>query len=276
MNLSAALVLFFLSLLPTWLQPTGIPLTIKFYEGFEKSVKVGEGWSSFEFGLTENMRIVTDKARAGNKSVRVNLRKTDPEALWGNKRTELTHNNYGTPARIDSSLRWWAFSHFFPANYAADPAEEIIAQWHDKSPYCSASPMLAIEIIEDRFRAMIRYSTADYCSDKNSVVVKTFDLGPVIRDQWIDWVIHYNPQANGSGYVSIWQNGINLLTYTGPCRYIGSYFPYFKIGLYKWSWMPDWTGVQSILTERSFYFDEVKIADNNASLADFKITEPGK
>ena len=162
--------------------------------------------------------------------------------------------------------QWWRFSNYFPATYAADPAEEIIVQWHDKSPDCSASPTLAIEIKDDRFRAMVRYSTENYCVNRNSIVLKTFDLGPVPKSKWIDWTIHYNPQTNGTGLIEIWKNDSSVLQYKGPCQYIGSYFPYFKIGLYKWSWMPDWKGVQSRQTERIYYLDEIMATSQRSKL----------
>ena len=113
---------------------------------------------------------------------------------------------------------------------------------------------------------MVRYSTANYCENKSSIVLKVFDLGPVPKSKWIDWTIHYNPQTNGTGLIEIWKNDSSVLQYKGPCQYIGSYFPYFKIGLYKWSWMPDWKGVQSRQTERIYYLDEIMVASQRSKL----------
>ena len=240
-----------------------LPRGIMFYEGFESS-RIGKGWQAFEYGSTDNMELVSDIKRAGNQSARILLRRSDPEAQWGNKRTELTYNNFNQASKVDESLRWYAFSNYFPASYAADPAEEVIAQFHDKSTRCSASPTLALEVADDRFRLMIRHSLQHYC-DPGTQVLRSFDLGPVPKEQWIDWVIYYNPVADSSGVVRIWMNGEEKITYNGPCHYNGSRFPYFKIGLYKWQWMQDWQGVQSNQIQRIYYLDEIRIGDIHAT-----------
>lgn len=247
-------------------QGTKKPVTPAFRESFEKEKIFSKGWTAREFAKAENMAFVPAPGRPGNTALQVSLKKSDPESQYGNKRTELTYNNYTRPQDIDTSLTWWGFSNYFPDDYAADPAEEIIAQWHDKSPTCSASPPLAIQIKDDRFRASIIYSTANYCEDRKSIVQKYYDLGPVVKNQWTSWVIHYNPQTDASGEVRIWMNDSLVLAYTGPCQYIGSYFPYFKIGLYKWSWMPEWKGVQSTQTERSYFLDDIRIGNAAAAV----------
>lgn len=233
---------------------------------FESKELNDDDWSAIEFGKKENLRIVPNPVKSGEKVLRIALRKDDPESQYGNKRTELTFNNFPDPHKIDSTIQWYAFSNYFPADYANDPAEEIIAQWHDKSPHCSNSPTLAIEIKEDHFRAVIRYSTADYCEQPKSVVMKTFDLGEVPKNKWLDWKINYHPLTNENGVVKIWLNGQKILDYNGPCQYIGSAFPYFKIGLYKWCWMPEWKGIQSTQTERVYYLDDVIAGTSEAAL----------
>lgn len=240
--------------------------TAIFTEGFDKEKNFSVGWTAREFANPANMAFVTAPGRVGNKALQVSLKKSDPESQYGNKRTELTYNNYSKPEDIDTSLTWWGFSNYFPEAYAADPAEEVIAQWHDKSPTCSASPPLAIQIKDDRFRASIIYSTANYCQDKKSIVQEYFDLGPVQKNSWNKWVIHYMPRTDASGLVEVWINDSLALQYHGPCQYIGSYFPYFKIGLYKWQWMPDWKGEQSTQTERTYFLDDIKIASDGSAL----------
>jgi hypothetical protein len=36
---------------------------------------------------------------------------------------------------------------------------------------------------------------------------------------------------------------------------------YMKIGIYKWPWNPNWTGVPSQVDKRVMYYDELRIAD---------------
>lgn len=205
--------------------------------------------------------------KSGSTALRVELRKSDPEAQYGNKRAELTHNNYSSQSAQNTNLRWWAWSNYFPAaTFAPDPAEEIFAQWHDKSPSTSTSPPLAFEVKNGRYRIVIRYSTTNYTTDPN-YVVKYIDAGPVSYDKWNNWVVNYNPQYTSAGYVKVWLNGNVVVDYKGPCHYNGSWFPYFKIGIYKWLWMG--SGSSSTTTQRVYYVDDVKIGDASASQSTF-------
>lgn len=223
--------------------------------------QVQEGCCSYSLAQSSTQK------RTGSTSMRVELRKSDPEAQYGNKRAELTYNNFNSESSINANIRWYAWSNFFPsATCAVDPAEEIFSQWHDKSPNCSTSPPLAFEMKNGRYRVVIRYSTTAYCSNPN-YVVQYIDLGPIGYDKWNDWVVNYNPQYNSSGFVKIWLNGKLVVNYSGPCHYNGSWFPYWKLGIYKWLWMG--SGSSSTTTQRVYYVDDVKTGDNTASESTF-------
>ncbi len=199
--------------------------------------------------------------------MRVELRKSDPEAQYGNKRAELTYNNFNSSSQINTNVRWYAWSNYFPsATCQVDPAEEIFSQWHDKSSSCSSSPPLAFEMKNGRYRIVIRYATSNYCNGGN-ITTQYFDLGPIGYDQWNDWVVNYNPQYNSTGYVKIWLNGKVVLDYKGACHYNGSLFPYWKLGIYKWLWMG--SGSSSKTTQRVYYVDDVKTGDTKATESTF-------
>lgn len=223
--------------------------------------QVQEGCCSYS--LTQS----SVQKRSGSTSMRVELNKTDPEAQYGNKRAELSYNNFSSQSSINSNVRWYKWSNYFPsATCKIDPAEEIFSQWHDKSPSCSTSPPLAFEMKNGRYRVVIRYSLTNYCSSPN-FVVQYFDLGPIGYDQWNDWVVYYNPQYNSSGVVKVWLNGKLVVNYSGPCFYNGSWFPYWKLGIYKWLWMG--SGSSSTTTQRVYYVDDVMTGDNTASESTF-------
>ena len=225
------------------------------------------GFQVLEGCCTYSLAQSFTQKRSGTSSMRVELRKSDPEAQYGNKRAELTHNNFSTESMINKNLRWWKWSNYLPkATFAQDPAEEVFAQWHDKHPDKSTSPPLAFEVKNGRYRIVIRHSTQNYLTSPN-YVTQYFDLGPVLYDQWADWVVNYNPQYTSDGFVKIWLNGKQVLDYKGPCFYNGSWFPYFKIGIYKWLWMG--SGSSSTTNLRVFYVDDVWIGDNTASQSTF-------
>ena len=60
-----------------------------------------------------------------------------------------------------------------------------------------------------------------------------------------------------------------MLDYTGPNFINGSWFPYFKIGVYKWVWSSGWGGEKSTASLRVYYVDDVKIGDKTASQSTF-------
>jgi hypothetical protein len=233
---------------------------------FETST-VKTGFKDQEICCSYSQTQSTVQKRSGSSSMRVELNKTDPEATWGNKRAELVHNTATSLSGVNANLRWWKWSNYFPsATYAVDPAEEIFSQWHDKNPSVSASPPLAFEIKNGRYRIVIRYSTTNYATNPN-FVIKYIDAGPVGYDKWNDWVVNFNPQYTSDGFVKVWLNGVQIVDYKGPCFYNGSWPPYWKLGIYKWLWMG--SGSTSKTTKRVFYVDDVMVGDNTASQSTF-------
>lgn len=238
-------------------------MAIKFSSDWESGT-VNNGWQVYEYPANNPTAMSRSnlQARLGTWSNRITLSSTDDNAQFGNRRTELTKNNSTNP---DTTYRWYGFSYYFPsATYQTDSKEHVIIQWHDKaiSPLtCSSSPTLAIEVKNDSFRAAVRYNlTNPYCSN-NTPVLTFYPLGAIPKDQWVDFVIYYYPSANTDGEIKIWINNELKLNYTGRCMYFGSYFPYLKIGIYKWLWNGS---VASPLTFTN-YLDALKIGDTASS-----------
>lgn len=194
-----------------------------------------------EFGTPYALTISKDWKKDSASSTRIELRASDPAAQFGGKRAEYTViNNTSNP---DTRVRWYKFSTFQRASdWKPDTREKIFPfQFHDRSGHrsdgrCSASPSLAMEIINNRFRVQVRWSDKDYCTYRESRQGKTFDLIPVPFDKTNDWVIYYDPRSDAQGRVKIWLNNELIFDYTGPCHFMGSTFPYFKLGLYAWIW----------------------------------------
>ena len=240
-------------------------------------LSIGGGWQTYEYpsNRTDAMSLSTTQVRTGTHSCKVRLESTDNNAQWGNRRTELTHNNSTNP---DSTLRWWAVSWYFPsATNPSDSREHIIAQWHDKAnpngpcPSTSTSPALALEVKDDRFRVVRRYSTVSYCTSSNRQGPFFTDLGPVPKDQWLDVVFYYDPKTDSSGQIRIWFNNVLVFSHDGPNHYVDSLFPYFKLGLYKWLW----NGTLVTPNVFEFYYDRVRIADSSSVYNDVAVTPIG-
>lgn len=237
------------------------------------------GWQNYEYPVGFNTRMIrsTDQARVGTNSLKIHLNSTDPQAQNGSRRVELTQfNNQSTVI----TARWYGFSWYFPsATMPFDSRECVIIQWHDRAVppnSCSASPFLAIEAKNDRFRAMIRYKTSGNYCPSGALTLVTFDLGPIIKDAWLDCVIFYRPSfststdpnnpASGRAQIWLYQAGTPpdlVLDYTGPCFTAGSYDPYLKWGVYKWLW----TGAVVTPGSLTFFGDTWKIGDVNENFS---------
>jgi Polysaccharide lyase len=181
-------------------------------------------------------------SRSGTKSIKFGLKNTDPEPQYGNKRREITIVNNVSNGSVDSSITWYRWSNYFPSiGNENDTREDIFTQWHDKSSSCSASPTLSFETYNGNIRVWIRWSTGNYCTNTGSRQSKSFIIAALPKDKAIDWVVNYVPRTDGNGRVQIWMtvDGVRtqVLNYQGPCQYIGSQFPYWKVGIYKWVWM---------------------------------------
>jgi len=168
---------------------------------------------------------------------------------------------------------WYGFSNFFPTSYVRDPVEEIISQWQampdTKLGEEWRSPPLSLQIKDDRYKVSVIWSSANISTSENTHI-DFFDLGPVDRNRWNDWVFHVKWSYN-SGTLQIWKNGVLLLERLNkPIGYNDVLYPYFKIGIYKWEWSNPKT--ISTSTNRMYYIDEIRIGNN---LATYKDVLPG-
>ncbi len=242
---------------------------------FDSTAYPADGFTYYEKpGNRPNaMQRTSVRSRTSAYSCLVHLESTDENAQNGNRRAELSWNNAQPPT--NTTARWYAVSWYFPAaTNLSDTREHIIIQWHDRYMFGSnsASPMLALEVKNDRFRLARRYSTADYITTPSSIVGPIFtDLGAIPKDQWLDFVFYYNPQANSSGEIKVWINDVQVFSFTGFTHYVNSYFPYLKLGIYKWLWNGSLVSPNVV----EFYLDRARIADGNSIYADVAVSGSG-
>lgn len=237
---------------------------------------VNSGLQLLEGSMSYSVTRSDSVKRSGTYAARFELRRTDPEVTYGNKRAEITViNNTTSP---NNAVRWYRFSTFIPsAGWETDTKEEVMgAQWHDKSSSCSASPPLSIEVLGNAWRIRTRYSTSNYCTTPSSKVERTpVSAGNIRFDQWDDWIVEYNPRSDDQGFVRIYRN--DSLIYSlenAPTNYIGSQIPYMKMGVYKWVWNQTSYG-GSVATKRVLFMDALAVYDSSAAYSDVDITPAG-
>lgn len=118
------------------------------------------GWDGVEGCCTYTGTFNTTIKRTGRQSMRVELRKSDPD-VGGSKRAELTDNSYPIPP--ETNRRWWSFSNYLPADFGRDSVHEILAQWHDrpKTSTVSLNPPLSLQIYKGNWIIKLRYDSVD-------------------------------------------------------------------------------------------------------------------
>ncbi|PSR52340.1 hypothetical protein AHMF7605_01780 [Adhaeribacter arboris] len=194
-------------------------------------------------------------ARTGSKSVRLELRKADNKL-----RSEIL-----LPAET-SSNRWYGFSMNLPSGYWQNSMNsdtwDIIAQWHAMEDRGEPArfPPIALVVSKGRLNVVMYWATR--ASNTNSSISgkKVFDLGPVIKDKWLDFVFHINFSHQSDGVMEVWLNGTKVVSFRGPNSYNDNEYPYFKTGIYKREW--------GSISKRALFIDDIRTATGSASYKD--------
>ncbi len=201
-------------------------------------------------------------ARAGSYSAKFSINKSDA-LVSGSYRAEIKTEQVAINAE-----RWYGMSVFLPSTYSKDPIPESIFQWHNVpnfkagetwSNYKFQNPW-RLETNNGRLVFVHQYGNAS----GGFVGSKSYDLGEYKTNEWIDFVVHYKASYS-NGFFELWKNGVKVLNITGTGVYYNDESgPYMKMGIYKWGW----SGTGSTVSNRTLYFDQIKIGDERSSYND--------
>lgn len=203
------------------------------------------------------LQIVEGPVYQGQKAVRFELRNGDPPIQNGT-RTEIS---FPKPDDKDNLERWYSFALLFPGvDYDADNSDDVITQWHQGG---KVSPAVSLRTRNNNLFLRIKPDVES--KDK-------IELGPIDKDSWHYYVIHIKHSSGADGLIEIWRDGKSLTKYNGANMYDlreGDFHaPAWKLGIYKSNWNK---GGVTNTTKRVIYFDEIKLGDEHASLADMNV-----
>lgn len=205
-------------------------------------------------------------AREGTHSARFELNATDPDCA-GNKRIELYLQQSNALSKV---IQWYAYSEYIPAWLPYNPLCVIHFQIHHAGSI--GSPPVAI------WNEGGRWTLQQYYDPTNSgkQISKSTDLGPVVKGQWIDWVIYYKWRLDPTGQISVWKNGVQVANVPGVnfnmvAGGVPEANPYLKFGIYGWPWR---TGGPYTPSKDVVYIDRYMMGDSTATLADFTPAAP--
>jgi hypothetical protein len=198
-----------------------------------------------DYSLTQSNERSTD----GTHSLRIEVRSTDPQTRHS-IRSELTQD------RDKPGSEYWYGFNMFLENWDYDDAGEHVFQWHPDNPRGTATASLLTN--------SGRYIFETNTTGKNAGS-RYNDLGPILNNEWVAWVIHVKWESEKTGILQVWKNGSLMINQSNiqTCPAEGVYF---KLGINKFGW-----GITpSTTTKRVLYFDEVRIGNETTTYDDVK------
>jgi hypothetical protein len=238
---------------------SALSANLLYHEAFEGST----AWANLntQFATSYAFTMATSPVFQGSKSGRFELRDTDPL------------DNNGTRAEVvfptaTNLNRWYSFAAYFPsADFKPDTEDELIGQW--KQHERGVSSAISLRIKDDRFRLTVFPSYM--------AVSQKYDLGPVTKDKWLSFVFHIKHSTSSDGIIELWLNGQKIINRSGSNMYRlssqdGMTYPEWKVGIYKSAWNGTNT---TATTKRVLYYDDIKLGNENATLAEMTPTGNG-
>jgi len=145
------------------------------------------------------------------------------------ERNDLTLSQKTTDC-YEGREQWWAHSILFPDDYV-DPPPSTAATWtfatvfdfHNSNPgggqanfQINAWPASAT--LPDRPTGLAFQMAY---GNQMSPTVKSYPIGPVVRNAWYDFVYHVKWSSGADGTLTAWVNGAKKMEYSGPTLYPG-------------------------------------------------------
>ena len=186
----------------------------------------------------------------GSYVLRLEVRNTD-ETTSGSIRSEIVPDDESYPLNVD---RWYGFKMYLKDWILDDYAGEHVFQWHPDNGTGSAA--LSLWTGSGRFLIVTNNTGTGSNNDYT-------DIGPVLSNQWVDFVFHVrwdNSDNNNSGILEVWKNGEKVIDRHNVKT--AAITNYFKLGINKFGWPA------GSITNRTLFFDEVRIGDEKATYED--------
>ena len=209
---------------------------IELYDGFEED-SLSEIWkqTKFEKGAVE---FQSEIVRKGKKALKITIHKGD-KTEQGNKHYKtserdelLERKDYGPKEGKGYS---YSFSIYLPKDFPIVPTRLVLAQWKQDEKDDKVlfnNPIIALRYVNGEL--FITLQTGDWKER-----IKLFKTNEEIRGKWLDFLFNLKFARTKSGFVKVWMNDKEIISYKGitayseSCGYSKPGEFYFKMGLYR-------------------------------------------
>lgn len=215
---------------------SGIPSGVSFFCDFSSS------WQNCQFHeqakVAGRATLVTVN---GVNAVNLHTEPGDNDVAGSgsNERNDLS-TSQATTDGYEGQTHWWAHSILFPNDYV-DPPESTSSSWNwgalggfhnttngSGQGNLTLMAMPATAISPDRPTGL---SFKVAWGTQTSPQEATYPIGPVVRNQWYNFVYHVKWTSGSDGFFDAWVNGVQKMSYRGPTLYPGQGV-YLKLGNY--------------------------------------------
>ena len=179
-------------------------------------------WDSVQDVGSDRITLERTNVRQGQYAARFEVKPGDHWAgLMGGERAEVL-KGMGETAGQES---YWAWSTYFPKSFVSDPTAgfQMFTQWHSTSN----TNVSGVTFQVDKERLVVRVA-----GGANPTAWRGYDLGPLVRGAWQDFIVHVRWSPGPDGIVDVWRNGRAVAHATAPNIGIGL-GTYVKQGFYR-------------------------------------------
>src|SRR4051794_16144199 len=158
-------------------------------------------------------------SRAGTRGVRLHTQAGDSAVSGSNtwERDDLTLDQ-STSGCYAGAEQWWAHSVLFPSDYVVSSEGNIAAAFHHTGSDGQAN--FQIMALPDGLRFTGAGGSTIATGSRSPGYHQTF-LGPLVKNQWYDFVYHVKWSSGSDGFMVAWVNGVQKMAYQGPTLYTG-------------------------------------------------------
>lgn len=225
-------------LLGGWLGGNGFPtypLKVKPTADWMKPLDAN--WITQSAAKPYSIQTDSNMKRNGDDSLRFELRTGDTwvdQTFMKSFRSEVSTKEF-PPA---NSVRWYAFSVYFPTNFPIEDNRLVFAQWHQKVQDAfggpAPSPSLSFHFEKGKLRVSLSHFAGRVVRNEEDVSrEQLFKRSNFPVGRWHDFVVQVKWSWQDDGFANIWWNNRQIVEYHGPVGYNQAIGPEFKFGLYR-------------------------------------------